>query len=300
MRITQNILNQSALDGMQNNLLRLKRYQQQAVTTKRVSRPEDDPFAVEQALGFRTHLKSNETSRRNIAMSSDWLNATDKTLGDVSTLLTRAKSLALKGSNETLGVEGRNALAAEVDGMLEQAVATANTRHGDHYLFSGFQIDTPAFDVTRDPGTGYITSTTYNGDSGLIMREIEPGIDMAVNIVGDSHFTDTFNTLINLRDALVASPFDVSNVSPHIDELETQLDNTLNLQASIGTKVRRLESTIERMETAEVGVKELLSNAEDADMAEVVSQLNQQQFVYQTALAVNAQVLRTSLLDFLR
>jgi flagellin-like hook-associated protein FlgL len=54
------------------------------------------------------------------------------------------------------------------------------------------------------------------------------------------------------------------------------------------------------MEAAEVGINELLSKAEDADMPEVVSQLNQQQFTYQTALAVNAQVLRTSLLDFLK
>ena len=54
------------------------------------------------------------------------------------------------------------------------------------------------------------------------------------------------------------------------------------------------------MEASEVGLRELLSKAEDADMAEVASQLNQQQFVYQTALAVNGQILRTSLLDYLR
>jgi flagellar hook-associated protein 3 FlgL len=47
-------------------------------------------------------------------------------------------------------------------------------------------------------------------------------------------------------------------------------------------------------------MKELLSNAEDADMAEVVTDLNNQKYIYQAALNVNAQVLRTSLLDYLR
>jgi flagellar hook-associated protein 3 FlgL len=298
MRITQTILNQAALDGMQSNLKRLSDYQRQAVTTKRISKPEDDPFAVEQSLGFRTRLKASETTRRNIGMSMDWLNATDKTLSDMDTLLTRAKSLALQGANETLGLEGRQALAAEVDGLLEQAVAVANTRHGDQYLFAGFKVGARPFDATRNPA-GQITAVTYNGDTGQIVREVEPGIDMTINIVGSSQFNNTFSALMNLRDSLLAAPFDVNAVSNTLTPIETELDNTLNTQAAIGTKLRRLTTTTDRLQAAEVGIQSLLSQAEDADMADVVSKLNQQQFVYQTALAVNAQVLRKSLLDFL-
>lgn len=300
MRITQSMLSQTALEGLQANQRLLMKVQKQAVTGKRVTRPADDPFSVEQALGFRTRIKVSETARQNISLSLDRLNATDKSLNDMTTILARVEGLALQGANETLGPEERQALAVDVNGMIEQAIAIGNSRHGEHTLFAGFQTDTLPFEVTRDPLTNLITSTTYNGDAGLIMREIEPGIDMAVNVLGDPLFTGVFDSLIDLRDALQAGPFDVSAVTAELTNVRVQADNILDVQAAIGTKVRRLETTANRMTEAEIDLRRLLSKAEDADMAEVVTQLNQQQFVYQTALAVNGRVLRTSLLDFLR
>jgi len=300
MRITQKMVAQSALNGMQTNLRRLSDLQRQAVTTKRVNRPEDDPFAVEQGLGFRTKIKASETARDNIAQSKDWLNATDKSLSDVSDLLTRAKTLALQGINGSLGPDERQSVSIEINQMLEEALALGNTRHGDDYLFSGFNINSPAFVETRD-AAGKITAVAANGDiTGQIVREVEPGTDMAVNVPGDTVFTNVFTTLINTRDALAQNPFDPSVVSAALTDLDTQLDNTLDIQAAVGTKVRRLTVATERMQATEAGLHELLSKAEDADMPEVVSDLNQQQFIYQTALNVNGRVLSTSLLDFIR
>lgn len=300
MRITQQMMNQTALEGMQANMRRLADIQKQAVTTKRVSRPEDDPFAVEQSLGFRARLQTGEAILHNVTMSNDWLNATDKTLSETTTLLNRAQDLALRGANEALGPDERQSLATEVEGLLEQAVALGNARNGDQYLFSGFQVDQPAFSINRDATTGLISSVTYDGDAGQIQREVEPGVNMAINIQGNSTFSGTFNTLIGLRDALRSNTFVTGDVSTRLDQIQTQRDNILDLQAAVGTKVRRLEATASRVETAQVSLQDLLSKAEDSDMAEVISQLNQQQFAYEAALKVNAQTLSMSLLDFLK
>lgn len=300
MRITHQMLNQTAIEGMQVNLRRLSDIQKQAVTTKRVLRPEDDPFAVEQSLGFRARLQNNEAVLNNASMSSDWLNATDAALSDMGDLMVRAQNLVLQGANETQGPDERQSLATEVEQLIEQAVSLGNSRHGDHYLFSGFQIDNPAFSINRDAITGSITSIDYKGDAGQITREVEPGVNMAINVLGDSAFSDTFNTLINLRDSLQATPFVVGDVAAKGPDLQKQMTETLDLQAGIGTKIRRLETTTSRIEAAQVGLQELLSKAEDADMSEVISQLNQQQFAYQAALQVNAKALNMSLLDFLR
>lgn len=299
MRITQQMMNQTAIEGMQTNMRRLADIQKQAVTTKRVSKPEDDPFAVEQSLGFRARLQAGEAILHNVSMSSDWLNATDKALSDMTTLLNRAQDLALRGANETLGPSERQSLATEIEGLLEQAVALGNTRNGDQYLFSGFQVDKPTFSINRD-STNLITSVDDINDSGQIQREVEPGVNMAINIQGGPAFNGTFNTLMALRDALRSSTFTTGAVSTQLNQIQTQRNNILDLQAAVGTKVRRLEATASRIETAQVGLQELLSKAEDADMAEVISHLNQQQFAYEAALKVNAQTLSMSLLDFLK
>ncbi len=298
MRITQNMLHQMAVDGMQTNLLRLSNTQRQAVTGKRVSRPQDDPFAVEQSLGFRQRIKAGDSILRNVALSQDWLNATDKALGDMANVLTRAQSLALQGANDTLGADERASLATEVDGLLEQAVAIGNARHGDHYLFSGFQVNTRPFTEVKTGGE--TTSVTYNGDNGAMLREAEPGINITINTQGDPLLSQVFDKLIELRDNLRAAPFSTNAVSSVGADLKNQMNQILDRQAVIGTKMRRLQTTAERVQDGQTGLKSLLSNAEDADMAQVVSDLQQQEFVYRTALAVNAKVINVSLLDYLR
>jgi len=308
MRVTQKMMSRNGLNGMQDNLRRLSEIQRQAVTGRRGNRPSDDPFAVEQSLGFRSKIAASENARKNIDMSKDWLLATDKTLSDAAGLLLRSKNLNLQGANEALGPEEREAVAIEVNQILEEMVDVSNTRHGDDHLFSGFQINSPAFIETRN-ANGLITSVTANGDiSGQIVREVEPGIDIVVNVPGDTVFDagppNIFESLINLRDYLnpgpTDPPYDWNNVSSVLGELDTHMDSVLDVQAAVGTKIRRLTSSADRMGVSELGMKELRSKAEDADMAEVVTELNQQQFIYETALAVNGKVLRTSLLDFIQ
>lgn len=294
MRITQSMLSQTALDGMQTNLLRLSKTQLQASTTKRVNKPEDDPAAVERSLGYRAQIQAGQATLSNIGLSSDWLSASDNALGDMATLIDRTKSLALQGANDSLGTDERKSLAAEVEGLLDEAVAIANTQHGDHYLFAGFKVDTRPFDYDSATGT-----VTYNGDNGLMMREAEPGTEMSVNVSDETLFTDVLGSLIGLRDSLQADPFVHDDVSTILGDLDTQRDTVLDVQAAMGTKARRLENASARIQASQTSLKGLLSDAEDADMAQVLTDLQQQQYIYQAALSVNGQVLRTSLLDYL-
>lgn len=298
MRVTQSMLQQTAIDGMQTNLLRLSKTQVQAATAKRINKPEDDPFAVEQALGFRSRIKSGEATLDNIALSKDWLFATDQALSDVNGVLLRAQDLTLRGANDTLSSAERQTLSTEVNELLEQAVAIGNTRHGDQYIFSGFKIDTLPFE--RTPATGPITGITYNGDNGEMLREAEPGIEISINASDETLFTNVFDSLIDLRDALQTDPFVRTDVEAVMGDVKTEMDSVMDMQAAMGTKLRRLETTSMRIEASQTGLKKLLSDAEDADMAEVLTNLQQQQFVYEAALNVNARVMQMSLLDFLR
>ena len=300
MRVTNQMLNQSALDGMQTNLQRLMKLQKQAVTGKKLQQPGDDPFAVEQALGFRNVINQLETSRHSNAATSDWLTSTDQALSQLGDISLRAEEIALRGASDSLGFEGRQALATELEALIEDSIAIGNTQHGDDYIFSGFKVTTAPFEAVRDPINGLIVATTYVGDQGSIVREVEPGTDMTINVLGDPLITDVITSLIGLRTNLQSPSASLTNISGDLDKIRLQKDKIFDSQAIVGTKARRLQSIASRFEKMEIGFRELLSKAEDADMAQVISQLNQQQFVYQTTLSVNAQSLKTSLLDFLR
>jgi len=407
MRVTQNMLNQTALWDLQLNMRRMAALQAQASTAKRLNNPEDDPYAVEQSLSFRARLKQSETIQDNVTNALDWLYATDDSLNNMVDLGNRSYDLALRGTTNSNGPTERRALAIEVNGILEQALVTANTRYGDRYIFSGFKTDTPAFAVTRgasaivasDDVTGFatsspvggktelpandyqveirdaggglwqfrlvdssgsavqiassadgsgaltsawqnipigggnfntgrgliiqfaagptyqaappaataslsygkeITAVTYQGDQGQIVREIAPSNDITVNLVGDPLFTDIINRLISLREQLRATNFDPDAVRATAEATRDQTNEILDQQSAIGTKVRGLETIKQRTQSEQTTLKSLISQAEDADMAEVVTMLTQQQFIYQSSLNATAQVLKMSLLDFLK
>jgi flagellar hook-associated protein 3 len=145
-----------------------------------------------------------------------------------------------------------------------------------------------------------ITAVTYQGDSGSIVREISPNNDTVVNVTGDPLFTSIFSNLATLREELRAPDFDPANVKTAADAIKSQMDKVLDQGSAIGTKMRGLETISQRQDQEQVTLKSLISKAEDADMADVITQLTQQKFVYQSSLQTNAQILRMSLLDFLQ
>ena len=299
MRITQQMLSQMALNGMQTNLQRLSKLQQQASSTKRISQPSDDPAGTERALSLRSEIKNAQTLLDSLGATGEWLDATSTALGSMGDLLSDVHTKALTGANETMGEDERASLAATIDGYLEEAIGLANTRYGDEYVFSGFKVDAAPFEVTRDPVTDQITGITYVGDDGAIVREIEPGTDAAINVVGEEIFGDAVATLIQLRDALQTDPFIVDDVSATLTEIKDRMNEFLDEQARVGAQISRVENTTTRLETSQINLRELLSSTEDADMSEVLVQLTQQQYAYQAALNVTGSVLQMSLLDFL-
>jgi flagellar hook-associated protein 3 FlgL len=60
-----------------------------------------------------------------------------------------------------------------------------------------------------------------------------------------------------------------------------------------------MEMLSQRYESSELNYKEMRSDAVDADMAEAITNLTTAQTVYKAALAGGAEILQTSLIDFL-
>ena len=171
MRVTQHMISKSTLEGMQSNLQKLSKIQQKAVTGKAISAPSDDPFGVEQSLGYRYQIDRGESTLRNIALSQDWLYATDAALSDGAALISRTDRLTLQGLNDALGQEERESISLEINQIIEETLVLANTQHGDHYLFAGTKFNTAPFDTVRVNGD--VQSTIWQGDNNQILREID-------------------------------------------------------------------------------------------------------------------------------
>lgn len=295
MRVTTTMLTDTLVNNLRQNLVRLENLQRQLTTGKRISRPSDDPVAVGRALAYRSGIAAGEQYIRTMDSALAWLDLTDATLDSVTKAMQRARELAVQGANDTLGPAQHQAIASEINQLLEQMILLGNSSLRGQRLFAGAEVDANPFTPVGSP----ITSVTYNGDTAAMVREIDVNTTIAINVAGDAIFQPIFTALIDLRDDLQASnTTDIRQLD--LPALDSAIDNLLAVRAEVGSRVNRIEAARERQNLLQVRLQDLLSKAEDTDFTEALTRFTIQENVYKAALQTGSKAVQPSLLDYLR
>ena len=295
MRVTDRLLIDKVLHNIQRNTQRVENLQTQVATGRRISKPSDDPTGSVQSILLRSTDAGNVQFQQNLNLADGWLTTTDVALQDVNSILLRARELTVQGANETLSLEETNALAEEVDQLLDHAMQLANTRQGDRYIFGGFNTRTPAVEFTDPARNGWV----YNGDNGEILRAVAPGVTVAVNVTGDRVFPQVFDALMGIRDDLRTHNQDSLSLN-RLDEIDAVQNDVLDAVGEVGAKGARLELTARQLSAARLTDAGTISRVEDVDMADAIINLSAQQAALQAALATGARIIQPKLMDFLR
>jgi flagellar hook-associated protein 3 FlgL len=149
---------------------------------------------------------------------------------------------------------------------------------------------------------GEITAVTYEGNDKIINVTVSEGTQAPINEPGSDVFqgtVDIFQTLIGIRDELRAG-----NQAPlqttRLDELDQARQQLSAAQARVGSVQNRLGRTDAEIQDYQIQLRQLLSDTQDADFADVIINLNAQSNAFQAALSAGARTVQPSLLDFLR
>jgi flagellar hook-associated protein 3 FlgL len=295
LRVTDQSRLTNHIAYLQNAADRLDKIQQQMSTGRRIQRASDDPEGASISLGYRREMLFEAQMRRNAESGTAFMNATESALSSATDILQRARELAVQGANGTNSQAGRDAMAIEVDQILQQMVQIGNSSFGGAYIFAGQKSDQPAF-ITA--GGANITAVTYQGDTGGRTRRISKQETVDVNVIGSTTFGDVFQRLIDLRDALRSNSTAVVNQS--IGYLDTDLNGILAARADIGSRINRFADTSQRSSAKDTDLQQLKSGIEDIDLSETVVKLTAQQNQLQAALGAIGRTMNMSLLDFLR
>lgn len=269
--------------------------QQQLSTGHRVSVPSDDPEGTSISMSYRRDMVFEGQMRRNIEGGIAYMNASESALSSATDIIHRARELAVQGSNGTNSQSGLNAMAIEVDQLLQQMVQVANTNFGGAYIFAGQKTDQPAYTTTVG-GTG-ITDVTYQGDLGQRIRRISRQDTSAVNVAGPTGFGGVFQDLITLRDNLRAgSP----NIKQSMSDLDKDLDTVLAARADIGARVNAFNDAASRSSSRDTDLQQLRANIEDVDVTEAIVTLTARQNQLQAALGAIGQTMNMTLMNYIR
>lgn len=293
-RITNSMMTRTLLYDLQSVTDRLARTQQKLSSGKELTRPSDDPFKTSRALQFRSELEVNRQYQRNAKEASSWADASDTALAQITEFGRRARDLIVQGASDSVGQAARNSIAQELGQIADSIKTQANTQYAGRYVFSGSAT------LTRPYALG--ASDAYAGNAEVVKVEIGPGVQVDLNSIGQTVIGDTGGGLLKtIRDAITdlqtGNGTDLQNVD--LSALDTALDTITNARAVVGARQNRLESAVMRLTEIEESTSKLLSETEDADMAETLVHFSMQQAVYQSALKSGAQIIQPSLIDFL-
>jgi flagellar hook-associated protein 3 FlgL len=291
---------------------KLMKTQLRASSGKQLTRPSDDPYATSQALSLQSNVAAAQQFQKNVGDGVGWMDATEQALSSMTSSVQRARDLLVQGSSDTLDTTARASIANEIDQIIAGLKQDANAKYGSSFLFSGSKTDTAPYPDTDDTDG---VDDLFRGDLGGspsspaqagIVRQIGPGVSLNVNtnasdILGSGQAAADGKLLDVLRG--IAGHLRAGDTASLSGGDQTKLDaglsRLLEIRAANGSKTTRLEAAQSRLEEVEGTVTESLSKVEDADIAKTLIDLSSQTAAYQAALKSGANIVQSSLMDFL-
>ena len=137
-RVTSTQLLTDSSRTLQAAMARLSTLQTQASTGLRISVPSDDPAGTGASIQVRGQQANNAQYQRNATDGLGWLSVTDSALTQATSILQSARNLVLQASNAgSMSTTSRDAIAAQMQGLRDDLLATANTRYNGRSVFAG-------------------------------------------------------------------------------------------------------------------------------------------------------------------
>ena len=308
IRITNQMQINRATEALRRSSTKQALLQQQISSGIRLTMPSDGPadfVAARQALlrvdQFQVYVDNGASATTN-------LNAGVSALQDAAEILNQATQLTSQGIHGANDAVAYEALAQEVDELINRMMRTANSDLGGRSLFAGTATDQKPFVVTATDANGKPVAIAYQGadDRGRVITG--PGQTTDTHYVGSDIFGDDssgiFRSLMDLRDTLrnntLTADAKAQALTARMTDIDSARASVLGAMGEQSVALESLETTQNRLRDMQVNLQSRASDLQDTDYAEAIARLGQEQGLYESALAVISRLFGTSLLDYLR
>ena len=226
---------------------------------KKINNAADDAAGLAIATRFSSQVSGTQQAQRNGLDAQSLIQTEDGALEQISNGIQRLQELAVQQGNGTLNDSDRSALnkeASQITNQINQVIEQSS--------FNGknlFQEDSNAQSVHFQLGdkAGDVVSLAANTTA----QPIQQGLDQLDFSNPDS--SDNLNTLENIQQVVTERRSDLGAVS------------------------NRVDSSIEKVSNEEIQTQSARSRIEDADIAELVSEMTIERVKQQAQLAVQSQ-----------
>ena len=299
-RITTQMTTASVLGSINNIQDQLANTQEQLSTGLSINQPSDDPYGASLAIQLKNELSGLGNYNSSITDGQAWASAADTSMQNIMSMLQRAQELTVQASNGSLSSTDLSATADEIDQLSDAIKQEANTQYNGQYIFSGTATGTAPYSSS--------TGDVYQGNTSAVTRQIGPNSSLQVNVDlssvlgsgSSANDNKLLNTLSSISADLRAGTSGVADLSStQLTNLQNSLNSLTQVQANVGATENRLTLASTRIQGLQNTDTQSLSNDEDVNMAQAMTTFSNQQTAFQAALKAGANIVQSSLMDFL-
>jgi flagellar hook-associated protein 3 FlgL len=290
----------SFLYGIQQTQNRLLQDQQQLTTGLKINSVADAPGQIPELMQTQAQLAHTQQVNSNLVNVTNEVNTAESSLQSAVTLFNSAQTLASQGETGFASATTRQQVAGQLGDILQQLVGVANTSVEGRYIFGGNSDQTQPYtiDLTQ---TNPISA--YAGSAATRQVESPDGTTFAVAQTAQDIFdspdaqNNVFQAINNVRQALLNNDQSAIDAAlPNMQSANTYLNQQLAFYGQVQDRVTNATNYGNNLVTQ---LQTQLSNLQDANMAEAMTNFTQDATAQQAALAARSKMPTSTLFDYL-
>jgi flagellar hook-associated protein 3 FlgL len=267
-------------------------WSQQVSTGKKVQKPSDNPADSARLVRIRDEFSRSNQYLRNISRAHSKLGIASSALNSMRNLIMGISEKTIFALTDTTSQEGRNSIALELQGKLENLKQIASTSVDGNYIFSGSRVDTPPL---LESGGNFV----YQGDYQELLVEVSQGESVRLNVTGSEVFsdpsTDLMNTVSQLIGHLESGDLDAAAVA--LEKIQQAGKTVDSARFKISKSINQVENASSRISDRMLDLTAEVSSLEDANMAEAMTRMVQAETALSAALQAGARMRQGNLFD---
>lgn len=175
MRITNQIMQNNAINNVQVNKRQMNTLDTQLSTQKKINRPSEDPIIAIRALRLRTSLNEvTQYLKKNIPDANSWLDVTEGALTEANDIISDIYNYCVQGSTDTQSTNERKVISDAIKELRSAFYSQGDVDYAGRYVFTGYKTDMSLTFTTDEE----IKDASYN-----ITESFDPATDFDSKII---------------------------------------------------------------------------------------------------------------------
>ncbi|SEJ37167.1 flagellar hook-associated protein 3 FlgL [Sphingomonas sp. OV641] len=293
--LSTNLFYNRSTASMQKLQAQFDRLNEQVSTGKKLLAPSDDSVGYQRLQVINRANADGVQDAANVQLAQATLQQAGTSLSQIAQQLQRASELVIQGKTGTNSASAQEAIATELEGILQSVVSLANGKDARGMPLFGGKDDAAA--VTAGAGG---TLAFAEGKAPAVPIGDGQSVEVTVN-AGDFLAVKDGGDLGSAIAAMVAA-LRAGEALPEsaADTLATVSDQVTATQASLGAREVRVDLQAAQIKSAADDREITRSGIEDADPTETIVELQKTMTVLQATQASFSKLSSLSLFDYLR